>query len=80
MANRRMFSLDVVDTDAFLDMPCSARLLYYDLGMRADDDGFLSDAKKILRFTGASSVLDEKTVYSSQGISVYRVLYPWRIA
>lgn len=54
MANRRMFSLDVIDTDNFLDMPASARLLYYDLGMRADDDGFLQSAQKILRFTGAS--------------------------
>ena len=65
MANRRMFSLDVVDTDAFLDMPCSARLLYYDLGMRADDDGFLSDAKKILRFTGASR--DDLNVLIARG-------------
>lgn len=39
MANRRMFSLLVVDTDHFLDMPATARLLFYDLGMRADDDG-----------------------------------------
>lgn len=55
MANRRMFSLDVIDTDNFLDMPVSARLLYYDLGMRADDDGFLQSVQKILRFTGANS-------------------------
>lgn len=55
MANKRMFTLDVVDTDDFLDMSTTARLLYYDLGMRADDDGFLQDVKKIMRFTGASS-------------------------
>lgn len=54
MANRRMFSREVVDTDRFLDMPSSTRLLYYDLGMRADDDGFLQDARKIIRVTGAS--------------------------
>jgi hypothetical protein len=48
-----MFSCDVVDTDKFLDMPVSARCLYYDLGMRADDDGFISP-KKVLRLTGAS--------------------------
>lgn len=54
MAKKRMFSLDVVDTDLFLDMPQSARLLYYDLGMRADDDGFVDDHKKIMRCTGAS--------------------------
>lgn len=54
MANRRMFSKEIVDTDRFLDMSSSARLLYYDLGMRADDDGFLQDARKIIRITGAS--------------------------
>jgi len=52
MATKRMFSLNVVDTDAFLEMPVTSRLLYYDLGMRADDDGFVSNWKKILLFTG----------------------------
>ena len=52
MANKRMFSLSVVDTDNFLEMPISSRLLYYELGMRADDDGFVNNWKKILLFTG----------------------------
>lgn len=52
MAQKRMFSLSVVDTDQFLDMPISSRLLYYELGMRADDDGFVDNFKKILLFTG----------------------------
>lgn len=52
MAQKRMFSLSVVDTDQFLDMPLSSRLLYYELGMRADDDGFVDNYKKILLFTG----------------------------
>ena len=47
-----MFSLSVVDTDTFLEMPLSSRLLYYELGMRADDDGFVDNFKKILLFTG----------------------------
>ncbi len=49
MANRRMFSLDVVNTDKFLDMPVSAQCLYFHLGMRADDDGFISSPKQITR-------------------------------
>lgn len=49
-----MFSTDVVDTDKFLEMSVSARCLYYDLGMRADDDGFVNSPKKILRMIGAS--------------------------
>ena len=54
MAERRMFAKTIIDSDAFLDMPISARLLYYDLGMRADDDGFVNSPKKIMRMVGAS--------------------------
>ena len=53
MARRRMFSLDVVDTDRFLDMPTSAQNLYYSLGMRADDDGFVSNPKRIAASCGS---------------------------
>ena len=55
MAERRMFAKTIIDSDAFLDMPMSARLLYYDLGMRADDDGFINAPKKIMRTIGATS-------------------------
>lgn len=55
MAERRMFAKTIVDSDAFLEMPISARLLYYDLGMRADDDGFVNSPKKIMKFIGASN-------------------------
>lgn len=54
MAERRMLAKTIIDSDAFLDMPMSARLLYYDFSMRADDDGFVNSPKKITRFTGAS--------------------------
>lgn len=54
MAERRMFAKTIIDSDAFLDMPTSARLLYYDLCMRADDDGFVNSPKKIMRMIGAS--------------------------
>lgn len=49
MAQRRMFSPLITDSDAFLDMPGSAQNLYFHLGMRADDDGFVSNPKKVLR-------------------------------
>lgn len=52
MAQRRMFSLKVVDTDEFLDMPQSTQLLYYNLAMRADDDGFVSSPKKVMKISG----------------------------
>lgn len=49
-----MFAKTIIDSDAFLDMPMSARLLYYDLSMRADDDGFVNSPKKIMRMIGAT--------------------------
>lgn len=55
MANRRMFSLDVVDTDIFLDMPTSTQCLYFQLGMRADDDGFVSSPKRITNMVGCNT-------------------------
>lgn len=50
-----MFAKTIIDSDAFLDMPMSARLLYYDLAMRADDDGFINSPKKIMKFIGATN-------------------------
>lgn len=50
MAQRRMFSLAVVDTDRFLSLPVGAQCLYFHLGMRADDDGFVSSPRKIMSF------------------------------
>lgn len=51
MANKRMFTLKIVDTDAFLDMPHTSQLLYFHLAMRADDDGFVANPKMIMRVT-----------------------------
>lgn len=48
-----MFSPKIVASDAFLDMPTSSRELYFQLGMYADDDGFVNP-KKIIRMVGAS--------------------------
>lgn len=53
MAKRRMFSIDVVGQDNFLDMPTDSRELYFQLGMYADDEGFVSP-KKVMRVVGAS--------------------------
>lgn len=33
MANKRMFSVDVVETDAFLDLPPKTQALYFHLGI-----------------------------------------------
>lgn len=54
MAERRMFTKKIIDSDAFLDMPLSTQALYFHLNMRADDDGFINNPKKIMRMIGAS--------------------------
>ena len=55
MANRRMFSKEVVETDLFLQLPLSAQALYFHIGMRADDDGFIDPPTVTLRACGARS-------------------------
>ena len=54
MAERRMFTKKIIDSDAFLDMPLTTQALYFHLNMRADDDGFVNNPKKIQRMIGAS--------------------------
>ena len=54
MAERRMIAKTIIDSDAFLDMPLSTQALYFHLNMRADDDGFLNNPKKIQRTIGSS--------------------------
>ena len=49
-----MFTMKIVDTDAFLDMPLSTQCLYFHLNMRADDDGFIGNPKRIEKIIGAN--------------------------
>lgn len=48
-----MFTMKIVDSDAFLEMPLSSQCLYFHLNMRADDDGFVGNPKKIMRMIQA---------------------------
>jgi len=82
MAERRMFAKAIIDSDAFLEMPISARLLYYDLAMRADDDGFVNSPRKIMKFVGATNddmniLIARKFVISFENGVV--VIKHWRI-
>ncbi len=54
MAERRMFSKLIIDSDMFLDMPLSTQALYFHLSMRADDDGFVNNPRKIQRMIGCN--------------------------
>ncbi|WP_053985024.1 hypothetical protein [Niameybacter massiliensis] len=82
MAQRRMISLKITDTDMFLDMPLTARYLYLEFCTRADDDGFISSPKKILRMVGCSDD-DFKILMAKQFIFPFEsgvcVIKHWKI-
>ena len=82
MAERRMFAKTIIDSDAFLDMPLSSQALYFHLSMRADDDGFINNPKKIQRMVGASED-DLKVLLAKKFIIAFEsgvvVVKHWRI-
>ena len=82
MAERRMFAKSVVMSDAFLDMPMSARCLYFTLGMLADDDGFCGNPKSIMRQCGASQD-DMKALIEKRYVLAFKsgviVIKHWRM-
>lgn len=67
MAERRMFSHNITDSASFLKMPSTSRLLYYDLGMNADDDGVV-EAYTVMRKTGATE--DDLRVLVTKGFVI----------
>lgn len=82
VAQRRMISLKIVDTDIFLDMPLTARYLYLEFCTRADDEGFIASPKKILRMVGCSDD-DFKILMAKQFIIPFEsgvcVIKHWKI-
>lgn len=82
MAERRMFAKTIIDSDAFLEMPLSTQCLYFHLSMRADDDGFVNNPKKIQKMIGASED-DLKLLIAKSFILTFEtgviVIKHWRI-
>lgn len=82
MAQRRMFSKKITETDTFLDMPMSSQCLYFHLNMSADDDGFIGNAKTIKRMIGASDD-DLKILLSKEFLIPFEngvvVIKDWKI-
>lgn len=82
MAERRMFAKTIIDSDAFLDMPLSSQTLYFHLSMRADDEGFINNPKKIQRMIGCSED-DLKLLMAKKFILVFDngviVIKHWKI-
>lgn len=68
MADRRMFSKTVISSDLFIDMPVSAQLLYFHLGMCADDDGFVNKPKQIQRGVGCN--IDDLKILQAKGFII----------
>lgn len=82
MAQKRMVSLKIIDTDLFLEMPSSTQNLYFHLIARADDDGFLGNSRKIMRIIGASED-DMKILFSKMLVIPFEsgvcVIKHWKI-
>ena len=77
-----MFAKTIIDSDAFLDMPLSTQALYFHLAMRADDEGFVNNPKKIQRMIGASED-DLKLLFAKKFVIPFEsgvvVIKHWRI-
>lgn len=82
MAERRMFTQKITESDAFLDMPLSTQALYFHLCMNADDDGFVKNPKRIARMMGASDD-DMRLLVAKSFVIVYEsgviVIKHWRM-
>lgn len=82
MAEKRMFSKKIIDTDWFMDMPATTQNLYFHLSMRADDDGFVASPKRIVALIGAS-LDDYKLLVTKKFIIPFEsgicVIKDWRV-
>lgn len=82
MAERRMFAKSIIDSDIFLDMPLSAQALYFHLSMRADDEGFINNPRKIQRSINANDD-DFKVLIANQFVIPFEsgivVIKHWKI-
>lgn len=82
MAERRMFTQKITESDAFLDMPLSTQALYFHLCMNADDDGFVKNPKRIARMMGASDD-DMRLLVAKSFVIIYEsgviVIKHWRM-
>ena len=82
MANKRMFTMKIVDSDAFLEMPLSTQCLYFHLNMRADDDGFIGNPKRICKLIGCNND-DLKLLIAKRFVLVFDngviVIKHWRM-
>ena len=82
MAQRRMISPNIIDTDEFMDMPASSQALYFHMLLRADDDGFLANPKRLMRLLGSADD-DFKVLVAKRFVVIFDtgvcVIRHWRV-
>lgn len=82
MADRRMFHKHIIDSDTFLDLPVSSQALYFHMAMRADDEGFIGNPKKIQKMIGANDD-DAKLLLAKDFLKLFKsgvvVVSHWKI-
>ena len=82
MAEKRMMSKSIIETDKFMDMPMSAQCLYFHLLLRADDDGFIVSPKRTMRSIGCTDD-DMKILIAKSYVLAFEsgviVVKHWRI-
>ncbi|MER2095106.1 MAG: conserved phage C-terminal domain-containing protein [Aerococcus urinaeequi] len=82
MAQRRMFSKRITDTDIFTDMPLSTQCLYFHLNMNGDDDGFVDNTKRVQKMIGASDD-DLKLLFAKEFLIPFEsgvvVIKDWKV-
>lgn len=83
MSKRRMFSIEITDSDSFQEMPLSAQALYFHLGMHADDDGVVNSPNREVKSIGAkqddlSLLISKKFILEIKEIGII-VIKHWKI-
>ena len=85
MAERRMLAKSIMDSDAFSDLPIESQMLYVRLNLAADDDGFVSNPRSIMRMYGASNdsmklLIEKNFVLAFQkGDNFVYLIKHWRV-
>lgn len=85
MADRRMLAKTIIESDAFSCMPPETQMLYVRLNMAADDDGFVSNPRSVMRMCGASEdsmklLITKKFVLTfEQGDNFIFLIKHWKI-
>ena len=82
MANKRMYSKDITDSDPFIEMSSAAQALYFHLNQGADDDGFNNQIQMAM-WKAHASIDDLKVLMAKNYIIRFEngviVIKHWRL-